>query len=91
MLLKKVEALTKAMEVESKKMKREAAAREKEMILAKSKDSKQKNKSTNFPRRSVNVSAFLNASLLFQSFSLHLSLLTFQKGLNSFPKQCLLF
>ncbi|KAJ8617863.1 hypothetical protein MRB53_014049 [Persea americana] len=38
------------MEVESKKMKREAAAREKEMILAKSKDSKQKNKSTNVPR-----------------------------------------
>lgn len=70
MLLKKVEALTKAMEVESKKMKREAAAREKEMILAKSEeDSKQKNKSTNVPRRSVNVSALLNASLLFQSFT----------------------
>ncbi|XXG79663.1 hypothetical protein AAC387_Pa09g0687 [Persea americana] len=39
------------MEVESKKMKREAAASEKEMILAKSEDSKQKNKSTNVPRR----------------------------------------
>eukprot|EP00268_Persea_americana_P051718 TRINITY_DN5732_c0_g1_i3.p1 TRINITY_DN5732_c0_g1~~TRINITY_DN5732_c0_g1_i3.p1 ORF type:complete len:594 (+),score=175.16 TRINITY_DN5732_c0_g1_i3:348-2129(+) len=53
MLLKKVEALTKAMEVESKKMKREAAAREKEMILAKSEDSKQKNKNTNVPRRAT--------------------------------------
>ncbi|RWR72839.1 Microtubule-associated protein 70 [Cinnamomum micranthum f. kanehirae] len=54
MLLKKVEALTKAMEVESKKMKREAAAREKEMILAKSEeDSKKKNKSTNVPRRAT--------------------------------------
>jgi hypothetical protein len=34
MLLKKVDALTKAIEVETKKAKREAAAREKENALA---------------------------------------------------------
>lgn len=64
MLLKKIEALTKAMEVESKKMKREAAARDKEMMLAKSEDNKQKNRNTNVSRRSVDVSTLLNASNL---------------------------
>lgn len=40
MLMKKVDALTKAMEVESKRMKREAAAREKEAATVKVVDNK---------------------------------------------------
>ena len=35
MLMKKVDALTKSIEVESRKVKREAAAREKEAVSAK--------------------------------------------------------
>ncbi|KAL7244430.1 hypothetical protein ACSBR1_016641 [Camellia fascicularis] len=40
MLMKKVDTLTKAFEVESKKMKREAATREKESVLVKMEDNK---------------------------------------------------
>ncbi|KAK9152404.1 hypothetical protein Syun_010713 [Stephania yunnanensis] len=44
-LMRKVDALTKAMEVESKKLKREAAAREKEVMSAKPKKASQRSKS----------------------------------------------
>ncbi|CAI8611656.1 unnamed protein product [Vicia faba] len=47
MLRKKVDALTKAMEVEWKKMKREAAAREKEISSIKSPDDNRKNRNRN--------------------------------------------
>ncbi|GAU38967.1 hypothetical protein TSUD_378430 [Trifolium subterraneum] len=50
MLTKKVDALTKAMEVEWKKMKREAAAREKEIASTKL-DDKRKSRSSNFSKR----------------------------------------
>ncbi|KAK2412934.1 microtubule-associated protein 70-2 [Trifolium repens] len=52
MLMKKVDALTKAMEVEWKKMKREAAAREKEVssIMA---DDNRKNRNTNSSKRAM--------------------------------------
>lgn len=46
MLMKKVEALTKSIEVESKRMKREAAAREKEAASMKLVDNK-KNRTIN--------------------------------------------
>ncbi|KAK7363853.1 hypothetical protein VNO77_06012 [Canavalia gladiata] len=47
MLIKKVDALTRAMEVEWKKMKREAAAREKEASTPKSDDNRKNNRGTN--------------------------------------------
>ena len=50
MLIKKVDVLTKAMEVEWKKMKREAAAREKEASSTKSDDNR-KNRSANSSKR----------------------------------------
>lgn len=52
MLMKKVDALSKAMEVESKKMKREAAARDKEAAAAKMDDNK-KNRNINSSKRWV--------------------------------------
>ncbi|TKY53930.1 Microtubule-associated protein 70-5 [Spatholobus suberectus] len=52
MLIKKVDALTKAMEVEWKKMKREAAAREKEASSTKSDDNR-RNRSTNSSKRAM--------------------------------------
>jgi hypothetical protein len=55
MLTKKVDALTKAMEVEWKKMKREAVAREKEIASTKS-DDKRKSRSSNFSKRFFSVS-----------------------------------
>lgn len=57
MLTKKVDALTKAMEVEWKKMKREAAAREREAALTKSENNR-KNKSTNSSKRFYNFTVF---------------------------------
>lgn len=59
MLTKKVDALTKAMEVEWKKMKREAAAREKELASIKS-DDKRKNRSSNFSKRFFPMTFLLN-------------------------------
>lgn len=50
MLMKKVDALTKAMEVESKKMKREAVARDKEAAAAKVDDNK-KNRTISSSKR----------------------------------------
>jgi len=50
MLTKKVDALTKAMQVEWKKMKREAASREKEASSTKSDDNR-KNRSTSSSKR----------------------------------------
>lgn len=50
MLMKKVDALTKAMEVESKRMKREAIARDKEAAAAKVDDNK-KNRTINSSKR----------------------------------------
>jgi len=50
MLTKKVDALTKAMQVEWKKMKREAASREKEASSTKSDDNR-KNRSANSSKR----------------------------------------
>lgn len=52
MLMRKVDALTKAIEAESKKIKREAAAREKEAISAKLDDTR-KIRSTSSSRRLV--------------------------------------
>lgn len=52
MLMKKVDALTKAMEVECKKMKREAVARDKEAAAAKMEDNK-KNRNINSSKRWV--------------------------------------
>ncbi|KAL3012314.1 hypothetical protein AAZX31_07G248700 [Glycine max] len=52
MLIKKVGVLTKAMEVEWKKMKREAAAREKEASSTKSDDNR-KNRSANSSKRAI--------------------------------------
>ncbi|KAF6153740.1 hypothetical protein GIB67_000973 [Kingdonia uniflora] len=52
LLRRTVGALTKAKDIESKKLKRETAAREKDIIvLGKLEDSKQKRKSTNFSKR----------------------------------------
>lgn len=51
--MKKVDALTKAMEVEWKKMKKEAAAREKEGSSTKSDDNR-KHRSTNSSKRFCN-------------------------------------
>lgn len=51
MLLKKVDALTKAIEVETKKAKREAAAREKENALAMLNEESKQSRKTNLPRR----------------------------------------
>ena len=48
--MKKVEALTKAMEVEYKKIKREAAAREKEAASTKL-DENKKNRLTSYSKR----------------------------------------
>lgn len=48
--MKKVDALTKAMEVESKRLKREAAAREKEAASAKPDDNR-KNRVINSSKR----------------------------------------
>ncbi|KAK4837580.1 hypothetical protein QYF36_006676 [Acer negundo] len=53
MLMKKVDALTKAIEVECKKAKREAAAREKEAIISVKPEETKKIKNTN-PSRRVN-------------------------------------
>lgn len=53
MLLKKVDALTKAIEMETKKAKREAAAREKENALAMLKEESKQSRKTNLPRRFV--------------------------------------
>lgn len=50
MLMKKVEALTKSMEVESKRIKREAAAREKEAASVKVLDNI-KNRTINSSKR----------------------------------------
>lgn len=54
MLVKKVDALTKAMELERKKMKREAAAREKEISSIKSPDDNMKNRNRNSSKRFYN-------------------------------------
>ncbi|CAN7013329.1 unnamed protein product, partial [Brassica rapa subsp. trilocularis] len=51
MLLKKVDALTKAIEVETKKAKREAAAREKENALAVLNEEPKQCRKANLPRR----------------------------------------
>ncbi|GAU14718.1 hypothetical protein TSUD_203670, partial [Trifolium subterraneum] len=53
MLIKKVDALIKAMDVEWKKMKREAAAREKEVSAIKPDDNR-KNRNTNSSKRVMN-------------------------------------
>ncbi|KAH0942192.1 hypothetical protein HID58_001829 [Brassica napus] len=53
MLLKKVDALTKAIEVETKKAKREAAAREKENALASLSEESKRCRKANLPRRFV--------------------------------------
>ncbi|OVA20146.1 Microtubule-associated protein 70 [Macleaya cordata] len=50
-LMRRVDALTKAMEIESKKLKREAAAREKELLTVNLEDSKQQSKHSNFSKR----------------------------------------
>ncbi|KAK9133969.1 hypothetical protein Scep_013497 [Stephania cephalantha] len=56
-LMRKVDALTKAMEVESKKLKREAAAREKEVMSAKPEESKSKIKiMASFSKRTAKAS-----------------------------------
>ncbi|KAF9587510.1 hypothetical protein IFM89_003528, partial [Coptis chinensis] len=54
-LMWKVDALTKAMEIESRKVKKEATARDKEMALNKWEDNKQKTKIPNLPKRSVSL------------------------------------
>ncbi|ESQ55711.1 hypothetical protein EUTSA_v10024950mg [Eutrema salsugineum] len=56
MLLKKVDALTKAIEVETKKAKREAAAREKENALAILKEESKQCRKANLPRSRVHNS-----------------------------------
>ncbi|KAH0902596.1 hypothetical protein HID58_042099 [Brassica napus] len=56
MLLKKVHALTKAIEVETKKAKREAAAREKENALAILNEESKRCRKANLRRRFVSVS-----------------------------------
>ncbi|KAM1385022.1 hypothetical protein FF1_037134 [Malus domestica] len=53
MLMKKVDALTKAMEVEFKKMKREAVARDKETAAAKYMDDNKKSRNINSSKRCV--------------------------------------
>ncbi|KAK9156333.1 hypothetical protein Sjap_003813 [Stephania japonica] len=57
MLVRKVDALAKAMEVESKKLKREVAAREKEVMSAKPEESKSKIKiMASFTKRTAKAS-----------------------------------
>ncbi|KAJ4866530.1 Microtubule-associated protein 70-5 [Raphanus sativus] len=56
MLLKKVDALTKAIEVETKKAKREAAAREKENALAMLNEESKQCRKANLPRSRVHNS-----------------------------------
>ncbi|XP_013733773.1 microtubule-associated protein 70-5-like [Brassica napus] len=56
MLLKKVDALTKAIEVETKKAKREAAAREKENALASLSEESKRCRKANLPRSRVHKS-----------------------------------
>ncbi|KAF3533215.1 hypothetical protein DY000_02038782 [Brassica cretica] len=56
MLLKKVDALTKAIEVETKKAKREAAAREKENALAILNEESKRCRKANLPRSRVHKS-----------------------------------
>ncbi|KAG2238999.1 hypothetical protein Bca52824_089859 [Brassica carinata] len=56
MLLKKVDALTKAIEVETKKAKREAAAREKENALAVLNEESKRCRKANLPRSRVHNS-----------------------------------
>ncbi|KAL0873986.1 hypothetical protein Bca101_023691 [Brassica carinata] len=56
MLLKKVDALTKAIEVETKKAKREAAAREKENALAMLNEESNRCRKANLPRSRVHNS-----------------------------------
>ncbi|XP_077230198.1 microtubule-associated protein 70-5-like isoform X3 [Tasmannia lanceolata] len=53
MLVRKVDALTKAMEIEARRMKREVAAKEKEVILAKVEDNKQKSRTMNVSKRAA--------------------------------------
>ncbi|KAJ0963537.1 hypothetical protein J5N97_028659 [Dioscorea zingiberensis] len=55
MLLRKVDALTKATEVESKYTKREVASRGKELLVIKSDSIKQKNRSMSNSRRSIKL------------------------------------
>lgn len=51
--MKKVDALTKAMDVEFKKMKREAVARDKETAAAKYMDDNKKSRNINSSKRCV--------------------------------------
>lgn len=60
MLVKKVDALTKAMEVERRKMTREVAAREKEISCIKSPDDNMKNRNTNSSKRFYNIFSITN-------------------------------
>jgi hypothetical protein len=53
MFMKKVDALTKSMEVERKKMKRDAAAREKEVSAIISSDDNRKNRNKDSSKRLV--------------------------------------
>jgi hypothetical protein len=53
MFMKKVDALTKSMEVEWKKMKRDAAAREKELSAAINSDDNKKYRNTDSSKRLV--------------------------------------
>ena len=55
--MKKVDKLTKSIEVESKKLKREAVTKEKESVSAKMDDNK-KIRSTTPSKRSVYISSF---------------------------------
>lgn len=67
MLAKKVDTLTKAMEVEAKKMRREVAAMEKE-VAAMRVDKEQDNRAKRFgnPKGPVNTSQLLPARYLFR-------------------------
>jgi predicted Holliday junction resolvase-like endonuclease len=60
MLVKKVDALTKAIEVESKKMKREAAAREKEAASVKVADNRKNSYANSSVRFVKSITESLN-------------------------------
>ena len=72
--MKKVDALTKAMEVESKKMKREAAVKEKEAAAAAGKSEENKNTRTLYAKRFQLKNFISYFQFLFNFFLLHFTI-----------------
>ncbi|KAK1272559.1 Microtubule-associated protein 70-5 [Acorus gramineus] len=69
-LLRKVDAVTKIMESESRKMRREAASKEKDVVLTKLEENKQKSRNTDTSKRYEQRDSWGSFSLLLDFISL---------------------